>query len=173
MTLTSIRRLSLTVLLLVTGPAAFAGQPVWRLSLHGVGPVRFGMSVEQAAAAAGGLDELYERDGDCYFVEPRRGPEGLSLMIVAGRVVRADVDSRHVRTLSHVGVGDSEEQVVDTYPGKIRITDHAYVAGHYLYFVPADAADQGFGLVFESDGSRVTGMRAGLLPQAHWVEGCS
>ena len=102
------------------------------------------------------------------------GPEGVSFMVASGRVVRADVTGGTVTTLSGAAVGDSETAVQARYSGQLQVSPHKYVpAGHYLTLVPSDAADAGFRLIFETDGSKVTGFRAGADPEVSYVEGCS
>ena len=168
---------ALFVLLLVTQPSEAGSSPgdspEWRVGLRGVGPVRFGMTLDQLRAVAGGFERL-DGDGDyCFYVKPDKAPEGLTLMVVKGRVVRADVDAPTVKTLSGAAVGDTEARIHQIYPNQITTTDHAYTGGHYMYFEPADKQDQDFSLVFETDEGIVNYYRAGLLPQAHWMEGCS
>ncbi len=96
-------------------------------------------------------------------------------MVEGGRVVRADVDAAGVSTASGAAVGMSEARIRLLYPGRIRTEPHKYTApeGHYLVYVPRDAADSGYRLIFETDGHVVTRYRAGLRPQAEYVEGCS
>lgn len=46
-------------------------------------------------------------------------------------------------------------------------------SAHYLVFRPRDAADRReTGLIFDTDGQRVVGVRAGLQPSVGYVEGC-
>ena len=43
----------------------------------------------------------------------------------------------------------------------------------YLTYVPKDKSDRNYRVVFETDGKRVLGFRAGKLPEVEFVEGCS
>jgi hypothetical protein len=52
----------------------------------------------------------------------------------------------------------------------VRVTPHAYTEGHYLTII---APDRKHGIVFETDGSRVTQYRAGRLVAIRYGEGCS
>ncbi len=146
----------------------------WTVRLRGVGPVSFGMTLEQLRNAAGPFTRL-DGDGErCFYLSLERAPSGLSFMVVDGIVARADVDKPHIRTLSGAEVGQTTEDIQRIYPDKIRITSHAYSAGHYLYFEPVDPSDQEFGLIFETDREgKVERYRVGRLPPAQWVEGCS
>jgi uncharacterized UBP type Zn finger protein len=79
-----------------------------------------------------------------------------------------------VKTVSGAKIGDSENRIKSLYPGQIRVTPHEYVqAGHYLTFVPKDASDQQYRVVFKTDGRRVTRFQAGRLPEVGYVEGCA
>jgi hypothetical protein len=154
-----------------TGPAS------WRLTTKGFGPVRVGMTVDEASTALGVrlvLDEPL--DGDergCRYAKPERGLEGLSFMIVDLRVARVDVDSRAFATLSGARIGSTEREVKAIYPGRIRVSPHEYTNGHYLTYTPKDAADKDYRIVFETDGKRVTSIHAGRLPEVEYVEGCA
>ncbi len=76
-------------------------------------------------------------------------------------------------TQSGIRVGDPEEKVHETYGDRVETETHEYdPEGSYLTFVPEDPSDN-HRLVFETDGSQVTMMRAGQLPEVEYVEGCS
>ena len=134
-----------------------------------------GMTLAEGSAAAG--KQIVAKPGptpDCGHADPEGGPEGVSFMVVSGRIARVDVSSGPVKTLSGAGIGDTEAQVQAKYGNRLEVTTHKYVAeGHYLTLVPTDPADTGFRLVFETDGARVTRFRAGKEPEASYIEGCS
>ena len=143
--------------------------------ITGIGSIRAGMTVEEASRG-GGVDLVEEAGAafpDCTFVVPAGGPEGISFMVTGGTIGRVDVDAPGVRTRSGVGIGSTEQQVMATYPGRITVSPHLYTDGNYLTFVPRDAADAGFRIVFETDGSAVTRFRAGRVPDVEAVEGCA
>ncbi len=111
---------------------------------------------------------------DCGFAGPEGGPEGVSFMVVAGRIARVDVSAGPVKTLSGAGIGDTEAQVQARYSNQLQSSPHKYVpAGRYLTLVPSETADAGFRLIFETDGSKVTRFRVGKQPEVSYVEGCS
>jgi hypothetical protein len=149
----------------------------WRITTKGFGPVRVGMTVDEASAALGVrlvLDEPLEDDENaCRYAKPERGFEGLAFMFVDLRVVRVDVDDRAFATLSGAKIGSTEREVKAIYPGRIRVSPHEYTNGHYLTYTPKDATDKDYRIVFETDGTRVTSIRAGRLPEVEYVEGCS
>jgi hypothetical protein len=95
-------------------------------------------------------------------------------MVTSRTVARVDVYQGRIRTRSGVGIGTTEQDVMDTYPGQIEVSAHPYdETGHYLTFVPRDASDTAYRLIFETDGQVVTSFRSGRLPEVEWIEGCS
>lgn len=171
-----IRYLTLVVFLLLATSEAYAQRGRdWVVTLRSVGPIRFGMSLNEARAALG--DRLVEQgdrvSNECYNVFPANGPSGVSFMVENGRIARVNVDNPTLRTRSGAGIGYTEEEIRQLYTDRIRIDQHEYdEGGHYLVFVPVDRVDNGYRLVFETDGLHVTNFRAGLYPAVEYVEGC-
>jgi hypothetical protein len=145
------------------------------VTLRGIGPVRVGMTPAEASSAAGKqIVAKPDVNAGCGYAEPEGGPEGVSFMVVSGRIARVDVTGGPVKTLSGAGVGDTEAQVQARYSNRLEVSPHKYVAsGHYLTLVPTDPADADFRLIFETDGTKVTRFRAGKQPEVSYVEGCS
>ena len=159
------------------------------VAIDGIGPVRVGMTIAQAEAAAG--VRLIERggragEGGCYYVWPQPEIHGLEFMVISSRsdnsidrqsdrIARVDVlRGSGMTTVSGAHIGNTEAQIKSLYPGRIEVTPHEYDhAGHYLTFVPQDLLDRNYRLVFETDGRRVTRFRAGRLPEVQYVEGCA
>lgn len=145
------------------------------LTLRGLGPVRIGMTMGEASAAAG--TTLVPRAGPtetCVYATPDGGPTGTSFMFLSGRLARVEVTVAGIKTQSGAGVGDSEAHVQGLYSGQLQVSPHKYVAaGRYLTLLPSDAADADLRLIFETDGSRVTRFRAGVQPGVSYVEGCA
>lgn len=165
-------------LAIVTTPAlpAQKSSASWRVTTKGFGPVRVGMTVDEASAALGvpfDVDEPLDEADGCRYAKPRTGFEGLAFMLSQGRVVRVDVYNKSFATLSGARVGDTELRIKTMYPGRIEVSPHEYIDGHYLTYVPKDASDKNFRIVFETDGKRVTMIRAGRLPEVGYVEGCA
>lgn len=133
------------------------------------------MTLAEASAAHGGA--LTARDGTdptaCQYLQWRGGPPGVMVMLEGGRIARVDVDSATVPTAAGARVGDSEERVLALYQGRVTVSPHHYVDGHYLTVTPESPADSNLRIVFETDLRRVTRYRAGMMPQVSWVEGCS
>ena len=151
---------------------ATSADTAWIAGLHGVGPITFGMTVEQAAKVAGGT-VAHPPGGSCGFVSFRDVPHGARFMVSYDTVVRVDVDSARVPTDAGARVGMTEADVLHRYANRLRVTPHKYVSdGHYLTQMPASPADSAYRIIFETDGSRVTRYRAGLEPHVENVEGC-
>ena len=93
-------------------------------------------------------------------------------MVEAGSIARVDVDSAGVATAEGVRVGDAEDQVQQRYAGRVEVSPHKYVEGHYLTVTPASPGDSAFRLVFEVRKGRIVRYRAGRLPPVEYVEGC-
>ncbi len=162
--------------LLALAVLAAAAAPDWTVHLRRAGPVRFGMTVAQAGQAAGVDFERIEevRNGGCSHVAPGGDWDApVHFMTWDDRVVRVSVSGPGVTTRSGVGVGSPAADVYRAYPGRIVATPHAYVDGEYLTFVPRDAADRDYRVVFETSADTVTGFRAGLAEATMLVEGCS
>jgi hypothetical protein len=157
-------------------PAQPPADTVWVVTPGGYGPVRIGAPREVAAAALGAplpLDRASMISEKCGHVRVPKGAPGVGLMIVNDTVVRVEVYERGIRTAAGDQIGDAEAEVARRYAGRVRVEPHAYRGpeGHYLV-VPAEG-DTTRQLIFETDGSRVIGYRAGRLPEVTWVEGCA
>ncbi|WP_448603461.1 hypothetical protein [Thermoleptolyngbya sp.] len=149
-----------------------------RVQLKGVGPVRVGMTVNEAKQAAGiplvRAENAYSEGDACYFLSAQ-GISDLGFMVTNGRIARVDVGRNSpIKTLSGAGIGSTEAQIQQLYPGQIVSYPHEYFDnGKYLTFVPKDEADQGFRVIFETDQGHVVEYRAGQLPEVQYVEGCA
>ena len=141
----------------------------WTLGPQGAGPVRFGMSVEELRAAV--EVEPLGPAGECAYVVPKGAPDGLAFMVVDGRVVRADI-RRGSGVPATIGVrtGDDEARALERLGPATEVRPHKYVEGHYL---TAPTGEGETWWVVETDRGTVTDLRAGLMPQVRWVEGCS
>ncbi len=164
--------------LLVLAAPALAGRerltPSSRVSTAGLGPVEVGMTRAQAERA-GGVRLVGEgRLRDCSYARPRDRAIRASFMFTGRIVVRVDVRRRGIATTSGIRVGDREARVRRRFGARLRIAPHAYdPEGRYLELVPRDRAERNRRVVFETDGRRVTYIRAGRLPEVRYIEGCA
>jgi hypothetical protein len=161
-------------------PAISRPDTAWRLRFDGLGPVRVGMTVDEARAALGGdlaltPDNPQHPEGPdrCDYPRSARLPSGVKMMVQGQRVARMEVDSGAVSTAEGAKIGDTEARVQELYAGRVTVQPHKYTNGHYLVVRSAAAADTTHLLVFETDGRVVQRFRAGQKPQVEWVEGCS
>lgn len=144
------------------------------------GPIPLGVPVEQAAAALGDhIPANFSISDECAQGRALSMPIGTSLMIIRdsvtapARVDRVDIDSVGIKTREGAGVGDSEQQVLSLYEGRIRVEPHKYTGpvGHYL--TVTSPRDSSFLIIFETDGAKVLSIRAGRKPAVQYVEGCA
>ncbi|MEG4233084.1 hypothetical protein QUA40_13370 [Microcoleus sp. Pol11C3] len=153
-----------------------------KLAIDGIGPIRVGMTVDEASKA-GGIRLIRSRSGDlneyqCFYVQPKEEPKGISFMVTKGRIARVDINSKRITTISGARIGDQENRILSLYPGQIKATPHSYVIrpsdnGKYLTFVPKDAVDKNYRIIFETCKNRVDRFRSGKLPEVEYTEGCS
>ncbi len=130
-------------------------------------------TVSDLALSEEGLGQIQTQ---CDFVFPAVGagiPEGVSVMVVKGKIARIDVDTGSVTTEDGAKIGDSEDRIKSIYGEEVRVEPHKYNEGWHYLTVMGDSASAGKALVFETDGKRVTMFRGGRLPEVKWVEGCS
>lgn len=149
-----------------------------RVSLDGIGPVRVGMTLEEASAAAG--QPVTEVPGSgagavpgaCFFAAPASASPDVSFMVIDGRIARIEIsDASPVVTISGLGVGSTEDEVRATYGDRIVTDPHPYdEGGHYLRYVPDDDRTS---LIFETDGTTVRRYRSGLAGPVAYAEGCA
>ena len=151
--------------------------PTSSLVIDGIGPIRVGMTLQEAANATGfpmATRGIYDSEA-CDYYEAIGSPSGISFMVSDGRIVRVDIDTETITTPSGAGIGSSTDDIKALYPGKIEASGHKYVPdGQYLRFVPTDAADQAYRILFETDADgKVTRFRSGFVEEVGYVEGCS
>jgi hypothetical protein len=144
----------------------------WAITERGIGALSAGATIDEAQAALGGRLELRANaNPECDYATIRGAPSDVLVMITQGRIARIDVRSAGVETAAGAKVGDTEDRIQSLYPGRVRVSPHKYVDGHYLS-VPL-ASDTMFAIVFETDGTQVTRFRSGKKPEVDYVEGCS
>lgn len=161
-------RIALVAALVLQGHRAVADS-VARIGYDGFGQVRFGMSLWALLTVLGEHVTVEGVECGCTSVYRTRST-GPVFMVVGDRLVRIEVRSAGLQTISGVGVGDTEEDVYTAYAGRVAVDDHEYEEGHYLAVYSSDRKSA---LVFDTDGSRVRSFRIGRLPEALYVEGCS
>jgi hypothetical protein len=159
------------------GPNGAAHDSISDLALNeeGLGQIQIGMTLDDAVNM-GLLNERPDLKVDCDFVYPAVGagvPDGVSVMVIRGKIARIDVDTGAVTTEDGARIGDTEDRVKSIYGDDVQVEPLKYIEGGHYMTVLGDSASAGNALVFETDGKRVTRFRAGRLPEVKWVEGCS
>ncbi|MGH8997973.1 MAG: hypothetical protein ACRDY7_01120 [Acidimicrobiia bacterium] len=155
-----------------------------RARLDGIGPVKMGMTLDEATAAVGREvfvepSSLIAPGSDtCAFAMVKGGPEGLSFMVnrdgpeAPWSIVRLDVATTdRIATEGGARVGSTEAEVKGIYGDELVTEPHKYrPKGHYLVHDPDGPG--GFQLLFETDGRTVGNYRSGLQEAVELVEGC-
>ena len=138
------------------------------LSAQAVGPITFGTPLAQVETSMGQAMRLDQTDDpECSFVAFKALPK-VRLMVEKGVITRADVDNDIANT-SGIRVGDTVDQVKQKH-ANVKIEAHEFVAGGHILTVPGEGKTA---MVLESDGTKVTHIRAGLQPSVSYSEGCS
>jgi hypothetical protein len=157
------------------GSLAFVESRPLTVTERGIGPILVGMTVANASAAVDGALDVRKNaeQHECDYVRWRGGPKGVEVMVSRGRIARIDVDTAGIATAEGAHVGDTEEEVMAMYVGRVSVTAHKYTDGHYLTITPVNPDDTLHRIVFETKNGLITRYRAGRLPQVEYVEGCS
>ncbi len=147
-----------------------AGQVV---GLNSIGPVSVGATPVEITAALGGAAVAPVGDG-CDVTAIVGDPYSPLFTLSNGALAVIQVFTPGLVTQSEVGVGSSEGDVLAAYGQQLESqpTPDGDPAKKLLVFVPADAADQQYRLVFELVDGVVTGLRAGLTDLAIAGGGC-
>lgn len=149
------------------------GAAAWRLSADSAGPVPLGLPLRDLADRFTIVGDTAGGGAGCTYVRLADAPQTVLFMISEGRVARADVHDRAMLTSEGAVVGANVAHIRALYPNVIA-RPHKYLdEGDYLIVMPHAPADTMRWILFETLGDTVTGMRAGLLPEIRWVEGCS
>jgi hypothetical protein len=140
------------------------------VTFNSFGSLKIGMTVSKASKALG-VRLLKEDDiGGCYYVRPKRGFKDIGFMVNNGSIARIDVSERTYATDRGAMVGDSEARIKRLYKGQYKVSKHFYTDGHNIEVKMKGGK---FSIIFETDGKRVTYIRAGRSPEIQLVEGCS
>jgi hypothetical protein len=88
---------------------------------------------------------------------------------VRALVLLLDVRRDGYRTAKGAHVGSTEAEIRRLYPA-IEVEAHPYdPGGHYLRLA---SRDRRYGMIFETDGAKVTDFRSGWVEPVGYVEGC-
>ena len=130
------------------------------------------MTVEEAQRAAGTRFTLVTPRSECFLATPDDAPTGITFWIVESTLERVDVDTPAITTRSGAGLGDSEARILELFGERIQTRPLADGSGNLLAYVPKDASDRQFRVMFQTDGERVVRLWSGRLPWAEWMADC-
>jgi hypothetical protein len=146
-----------------------------KLAINGIGPIRIGMTVNEASRSA--VLRLIKTLSDgrpqehCAYFDPQGGPKGISFMVINGRIARVDISNERVTTVSGIKIGDPEAKILKLYPPQqIQVASNRRKT---ITYIPRDAEDRNYRLIFSINGSRVSRFRSGRLPEVEYMDGCA
>ena len=103
------------------------------VGFDGFGPLRIGMTLDQARAALPGF--ALKKDADemaCGYAASTGLPSGITVMVEHGSYGASTWTRRNSRPTDGARVGDTEAKVESLYP-RVESTPHKYAErGHYL-----------------------------------------
>ena len=136
--------------------------PESKLSTAGLGPVQIGHSLEDARTAAGALMIAVPGGSDaCRYYTVQNGPEGVRFLAVNAEIVRVDIESGPITTISGYGIGSTRSEIIEAFGD--RIEDGPGLSA--IQYVPVDEPDIDKRVVWEVDeAGAVISLRAGRLP---------
>ena len=146
-----------------------------KLSTVGIGNLFFGMDPDAAAEAiptawTGGQEDGTPR---CYLLAPANGPDGVVVTVYNSSIERVDITNPGITTRSGASVGSTEAQLHELFDPQLVVTPYEDGSGNSIQFVPVDEADVDYRVIWETDGTSVTSMRAGRLPAVAPREPCT
>jgi hypothetical protein len=144
----------------------------WCLGFSGLGPIRAGLTAEDAQALADWPAVARKAHAEpCWIMPFKGGKSDFSLMIVDGKVARIEVKGEStLTTLSGAHVGMSEDALKSLYGPRLESQPHKYDANGRVFVLKSSAGDHG--LRFETSAGKVTVMHAGPFEHLNYVEGC-
>jgi len=113
------QRLGLGLLPLTTLPIALLAL-TWRVTLRGAGPIRFGMTLQEARSALHDSGDPPSVE-ECDYWSPDAAPDSVHFLTEEGRVMRIDVLGSSVPTVSVARVGDSEDRIKSMYCDRLQV----------------------------------------------------
>lgn len=156
--------------------AGHAHADEWVISPSGFGPVKVGMSVEQAEQQLGSklVPDGEGANSQCYHVHAAHGHEGLQFMVLEDKIARASiyVGPSPIRTDRGIGIGDHEEDIRKAYDTELETKPHAYGSYPNDKYLTYWTADKKNGVRYETYEGRVVTIHGGTA-SIRYIEGCS
>ena len=151
--------------------------PDSELTLRALGPVRIGMSVDEASDAAR-LSLVRDTDrastDACHYVTAGDSLPGVSFMVLDGLIVRIEIEApSNVATRSGVQIGSPSEYIERVYADNIQPAPASVSEGDALAFVPNDDYDADYRIYFEIADGTLSRYRVGTRPAIDSPSGCT
>lgn len=157
------------------------------LTSQGWGPLKIGMTLAEVTAAMGPDANPADVGGpdpeSCDEFRPANAPEGLFVMIEAGRLTRISlIELSTLKTDKGLGLGDTAATVKTAYGAAAQASPHKYQDAPAEYITVWDGGpsaepyvqdEAARGLVYEIDGTGKVGMIHAGGPSIQYVEGCA
>jgi hypothetical protein len=147
-----------------------------RLRLKGIGPIRIGMTIEEAGQFGGvPIKHTGASNGSCAYYKTQGIADGIIFMTINDRIVRIFSNRPETFTMKGIKIGDTEEKIKMTYPGQISVAPHPIAGirgGYQLTFIPKDKEDKNYRIIFGTKKGKVEYFMSGKLPEIEYPEGC-
>lgn len=156
------------------------------LTPDGVGPLKIGMTKDEVIAAAGDTrtpDAAGIPGGECIEFQPQRAPDGLWVMIEAGKLTRITIgEMSTLKTDKGLGLGDTAAAVKTAYGADAKASPHKYQDAPAEYITwwkggpraePYVQDETARGIAYEVDGAGKVGAIHAGGPSIQYVEGCA
>jgi hypothetical protein len=144
------------------------------------------MTKDEVIAAAGDTrtpDAAGIPGGECIEFQPQRAPDGLWVMIEAGKLTRITVgEMSTLKTDQGLGLGDTAGAVKTAYGADAKASPHKYQDAPAEYITwwkggprsePYVQDETARGIVYEIDGAGKVGAIHAGGPSIQYVEGCA
>lgn len=135
-----------------------------RITVNGIGPLKLGMSPEEAEGAIGAAIPVESSGPTCVDHTVEGGPTGLFLRFAQHRLVAIGVrpPAKEIYTASGIHIGSARDAVMNTYAGEIEATTSVH-GNEELVFAPTAPEFAGrvivFGIVDGAVGLFIAGER--------------
>lgn len=159
-------------LVAATAASADAADARWCLGFGGLGPIRAGLTPEQALTLADWPGIARKAHAESCWVMPFDGAEAdFSLLIIDGRIARIEIrGGSTLTTISGAHVGMTEDALKALYGARLESQPHKYDTAGRVFTLKSN--DGAHGLRFETSAGKVTIMHAGPWEHLNYVEGC-
>ncbi len=160
----------LLAMVMLLAPGFVLASDVW-LTMNSYGPVKIGMTVDEAYTSLRSLGQVQEPDVSegCDYYYPMAG---LSFMLDNNRIVRIETSSNEAVTPSGIRVGDSLSKLNKTFGNRLDDQPHHY-EGPEARTIKLFSKDRSIAMRFEVFKGHIVEIYSGYEHSIHYVEGCA